>query len=273
MLNRILREPLLHFAIIGALLFVTFELLNPEPQTTADRLVVTEQDIALLEQTYRSTWRRAPNAQERAALIDTFVRQEILVREAEALGLDQNDTIIRQRLQQKMEFLLSSGANAIEPTTEELSDFLLVNQEAYRTPAQLSFAQVYLGQTASPKVVDYALGRLNSGAEPGSVGQRTLLPGFVPLSSSKAVDAAFGQGFANSILALPVGGWAGPVTSGYGMHLIRVEENVTATLPAVDDIREKLEAGWRAARAEELSDGLFEQLRSRYSIEIEASGS
>ena len=138
----ILREPLVHFVVIGALLFAAFGYLNPEPAEVPNKIVVTTSDIEVLEQAFQNNWRRPPNDDERAAIIDAHVRQEVLVREAEGLGLDRNDAIIRQRLQQKMDFLLSSGANAVVPTDEELEAFLNENLDRYLVSGKMAFGRL-----------------------------------------------------------------------------------------------------------------------------------
>lgn len=272
-MGTILREPLLHFIVIGGLLFVAFGILNPEPAQTPDRIVVSAADIEVLEQAYQASWRRPPNEAEREAIIDAFVRQEILVREAQALGLDRNDTVIRQRLQQKMDFLLSSGANASVPTDEDLQAFLSENADRYQMQAQVAFQQIYLGQTASEEVVAAALDELNSGTAPEEVGERTLLPENVQLSAASTINASFGSNLASALETQPLGEWSGPVQSGYGVHLVRVTDQVPPRLPPLADIRDKVEIEWREARAEELSEAIYEELRQQYSVDIETSDS
>ena len=268
----ILREPLVHFVVIGALLFAAFGYLNPEPAEVPDRIVVTTSDIEVLEQAFQSNWRRPPNDAERAAIIDAHIRQEVLVREAEGLGLDRNDAIIRQRLQQKMDFLLSSGANAVVPTDEELETFLNENSDRYLLSGKTAFEQVYLGQSTTEGAVAATLASLNAGTDRNIVGERTLLPGEVPLSTEGAIDGTFGSNFAATLADQPIGAWTGPVQSGYGIHLVRVIEQTPARQPALSEVRDMVEAEWREARAEELSDAIYEDLRERYTIEVQKSG-
>ncbi|MEQ3709480.1 MAG: peptidylprolyl isomerase [Tateyamaria sp.] len=268
----ILREPLVHFVVIGALLFAAFGYLNPEPAEVPNKIVVTTSDIEVLEQAFQSNWRRPPNDAERAAIIDAHVRQEVLVREAEGLGLDRNDAIIRQRLQQKMDFLLSSGANAVVPTDEELETFLNENSDRYLVSGKMAFEQVYLGQRATADIVTATLTSLNAGTDRNTIGERTLLPGEVPLSTDVAIDGTFGTSFAATLAGQPIGTWTGPVQSGYGIHVVRVIEQTPARQPALAEVRDMLESEWRAERAEELSDAIYEDLRERYTIEIQMSG-
>ncbi|MEX0283144.1 MAG: peptidyl-prolyl cis-trans isomerase [Paracoccaceae bacterium] len=269
MARPLLREPLLHFLIAGAFLFAGYLYLNPTSEVAPDEIVVTAVDIETMAQAFEASWRRAPTEDEQQALVESFIREEVLVREAEALGLDRDDAIIRQRLRQKMDFLLSSGANALTPTDEDLTTFLTENADRFEVRGQIAFDQVYLGQSVVLEDVDAAKAALQSGADANTIGQQTLLPATLPLSHPISIDSTFGAGFAGNLLNLPMGDWAGPVISGYGVHVVRVTERTDPTLPPLGEIRDKVEAGWRDQRAGELAEALFEELRSRYTIQIE----
>lgn len=272
MTRPLFREPLLHFLLIGAVLFAGYRLLNPEPAEMPDRIVISTQDITALEQAFEAAWRRLPTETERENLIASHIRQEVLVREAQSLGLDRNDPVIRQRLQQKMDFLLASGANAMEPAPADLATFLAQNPDRYRIVGQTGFAQVYLGQRASQGDASAARVALEAGADPQSVGQRTLLPPVIPLSPAVAIDSTFGSKFTEQLADLPLNEWAGPVVSGYGVHLVRVTDRTAARLPEVAEIRPELEADWRRAQAETLSEQLYRELRDRFTVVVEEPG-
>jgi hypothetical protein len=272
MMKTVLREPLFHFVVVGVLLFAAFRAVSPEPVDAPNQIVVSVQDVEALEQQFKAMWKRLPSEQERETMIDAHIRQEVLVREAETLGLDRNDSVIRQRLQQKMDFLLSSSANIIEPSEDDLEAYLAENAERYEVQGKAAFEQIFLGQTVSDDVVATALTRLNSGADLETIGERTLLPTVVPLSPHTAINATFGRGFAGALVDLPTGQWAGPVQSGYGQHLVQVKEQSPARLPPLDDIRDQVEAGWREVRARDMSEAMFEELRARYEIDIEIPG-
>jgi PPIC-type PPIASE domain len=272
MMKTVLREPLFHFVVVGVLLFAAFRAVSPEPVDAPNQIVVSVLDVEALEQQFKAMWKRLPSEQERETMIDAHIRQEVLVREAEALGLDRNDSVIRQRLQQKMDFLLSSSANIIEPSEDDLEAYLAENAERYEVQGKAAFEQIFLGQTVSDDVVATALSRLKSGADVETIGERTLLPTVVPLSPHTAINATFGRGFAGALVDLPTGQWAGPVQSGYGQHLVQVKEQSPARLPPLDDIRDQVEAGWREVRARDMSEAMFEELRARYEIDIEMPG-
>lgn len=271
MIRTILREPLVHFLVLGGALFVGFAWLSPEQPETPQQIRVTQQDVQGLVQSFETAWRRPPTDDERMGLIEAHIRQEVLVREAEALGLDRNDAVIRQRLQQKMEFLLSASANALIPEEAELDDFLRANADRYRLPGEVAFTQVYLGQTAELGAVDAALAALAGGAGPETLGQTTLLPTTLPLTSVQAIDATFGPGVGAALSDVPLDQWVGPLVSGYGVHLVRVSERTAPVLPELAEIRDQVEAGWREAKADEMAEDLYQDLRAGFEISVEGA--
>lgn len=269
MIGKLLRDPLLHFVVIGAAMFAVYAVMNSASPDKPLTIAVTEADLARIDQSFEATWRRPPNDDERQNLIDGFIRQEVMVREAEALGLEKDDPVIRQRLSQKMEFLLSSGANALTPSDEELQAWLADNADRFRVSGETAFEQVYLGESLSQDDLDAVQAALSDGGDLRSLGKRTLLPSDVPLSHPIAIDSTFGAGFAGSLRDLPLNQWAGPVLSGYGVHLVRITDRTEPRLPPLEDIRDRVESGWRADRAEALAESLYEDLKARYTVEVE----
>ena len=261
----ILREPLLHFLLLGAALFALYAALSDAPATVQPtRIEVTEADVARLAAQFEATWRRPPTAQERAALVDEFVREEILVREARALGLDRGDAVVRQRLAQKMQFLAESAAEAVEPTDAELQAHLEAHPERFRRQAAVALEQVFFG--ADGGAAQDGLAALRAGAAPGDVGVPSLLPPALSLSPKSVVDGTFGAGFFDRAAALDPGVWTGPVESAFGLHAVRVTQAAPAELPPLAAIRESVVRDWRAARRAELSEERFEALAARYEV-------
>ncbi|MCP4381513.1 MAG: peptidyl-prolyl cis-trans isomerase, partial [Hyphomicrobiales bacterium] len=177
-LSRLLREPLLHFFIIGGLFFAAFAAVSDRQPPPADVITITPERIEQLVAGFTSVWKRTPSSDEIESLIDADVREEIYYREALALGLDTNDTVIRRRLRQKMEFLSDAGAGLLEPSDSELEDYLAANEEVFRRDARLAFEQIYLGENPDPESVASLLSTLQSdpAVDPSSLGERTLLP-------------------------------------------------------------------------------------------------
>lgn len=261
------REPLLHFVLIGAAVFLVFpsEAQRPDPAEDSRVIEITEQALSLAEARFVSTWNRAPTAAEAQELVDELVREEVLVREALALGLDSGDGVIRQRLRMKMEFIGEAATTALEPTPAELEAWYADNAVSFAPPASASFAQILL---KSPSDAEVVLAALAAGAEPATLGLGTQLPGEVDRSPQPAVDGVFGAGFFEALRALPRGEWAGPVRSGYGSHLVRVLDMTEPEPPPLDDVRAQAVDRWRSDQAAMVREAQYEALRSRYDVRL-----
>lgn len=262
---RVLREPLLHFFVLGAIVFAVFSVMGDEVSEVApDRVEVTPAVRAALARQFEQTWKRAPTASEISALVDGHVDQEILVREAVLLGLDRDDAIVRQRLVLKMQFLLEAGAATTEPDDALLAAFLQDNAAEYAQPAQLSFEQVLVRRASSD--AETVLAALQAGEDVAALGAPTLLPPALEDAAPRAVDSVFGEGFFEQLAALSGAGWVGPVTSGYGTHLVRVTEYAPARARSLDEVREAVTRDWIAATTAEGARQRMEALRARYEI-------
>lgn len=210
-MKKLLREPVFHFALLGIALFAYFSVVNDgAPEVgQSDQIVITDADIRQLIEQHKSVWRRPPTPQELTALIDGSVREEILVREALALGLDQGDAAIRNRLRQKMQFLTESAAQMLEPEDQVLRDYMQANPDGFSTPAKIAFDQIYLGETAGQGDVDAALAQLAAGANPQTLGRGGLLPPSTSLVAARQVDGSFGTGFFAALETAEPGIWGG----------------------------------------------------------------
>lgn len=269
-LSRLLREPLLHFLGIGGLIFLFFGAISGPGSEPVDRIVVGPKHIERLAARFQSVWRRPPTDEERRALIDDFVRGEIYYREALALGLDRDDTVIRRRLRQKMEFLTDTAADLLEPAAGELEAYLASKAQAYRSGPQLAFEQIFLGETPGPDSVELSLSALQSdpALDLSALGESTLLPAYLDLSPLNAIDGVFGQGFSERVAELPPGTWAGPVESSYGVHLVLVRESRPARMPPLAEVRDAVLRDWKSAKMLEIRELHYAQLRERYIVEI-----
>lgn len=265
--HRFLRDPLLHFGLIGAGIFAVFYALNDTPAAPREnQLIISVDDVTRLTSQFRGTWMRAPTLAERDGLIDALVHEEVLVREAITLGLDQNDAVIRQRLRQKMDFLIESSAQTIVPDDAVLQAFLADRAQDYAIDPKLAFTQIYLGDHATPEQVAATLAALENGTEDAELGQRTMLPRALPLTPQWGVDRSFGAGFFALIDADVPGVWQGPVASSFGAHLVRVEGYEVGRAPDFDDVRDQVERDWRVQETKRLKDKTYELFRARYDI-------
>ncbi|MFD0980271.1 peptidyl-prolyl cis-trans isomerase [Tropicimonas aquimaris] len=265
---RLLKEPLLHFLLLGAGLFAWYSVRAPEvpAQDASPQIVIDAQDVDRLIVQYRATWRRPPTVAELEVMIDGLAREEVLVREAREMGLDVGDSVIRGRLTQKMDFLTTSVAQSMEPEDAVLQEHLETNADRFRTDGRIAFEQVYLGTAPDEAATKQILAHLEAGKPSDSLGQPTLLPPDLPPSARTAIDATFGSRFFEQLQGLPVGAWQGPVISGYGSHLVRVTAREEARLPTVDEIREAVLFDWRRVMSETLTEAQYEQLAAQYEI-------
>ncbi len=269
-LTRFLREPFVHFLAIGGLIFLLFAAVAEPVAEPTDTIVVGPERMEQLAAGFRSVWRRPPTDDELRALIDDFVREEIYYREALALGLDRNDTVVRRRLRQKLEFLTDTGADLLEPAAGELEAYLAANEQAFRRRPRLAFEQIYLGEAPTAEAILLSLGTLQSDppADPATLGERTLLPAQLGLSPPNAIDGVFGKDFFGLLAELPPGVWTGPVVSAYGVHLVRILDSLPARTPPLEEVRDAVLRDWKAAKAQEIREQDYAERRKHFVVEI-----
>ncbi len=272
----LLREPLTHFFLLGAGIFLLAALVGESDQNQPDQIVVSAGQVDRLVETWQRTWQRPPTQAELEGLVEDHIREEILYREAIAMGLDRDDTIIRRRLRQKMEFLPHDLVEQVEPTAEELRTYLHENADAFQVEARVSFQQIYLslerrGTHAEKDALDL-LSKLRDHTGPvgpADFGDPILLPHDLELQSESEVARLFGQEFASRLIQFEPRGWSGPVSSGYGLHLVRVRERLPSRMPELSEVREAVERDLQFMRRQELDDQFFRTLKERYTIEVQ----
>lgn len=276
------KEPLLHFVLAGAVLFLVFRTTQPDVIDTGDRsreIVITEGRINQLVEVFQRTWQRPPAARELQGLVDDFVREEIYYREAIALGLDRDDTVIRRRMRQKLEFLSNDLADPGDPGDAVLQAWYDENTEAYREPPRYTLRQVYLDpekhddfETAAKALRD----RLSE--LPADVADERLSElgdGLVLISPSFRNESGarlardLGADFAAALGDLPTGEWAGPVRSAFGFHLVRIDEKIAGRQPELSEVRDAILRDWNSEQRELGNDRLYESLFHRYTVTFE----
>jgi hypothetical protein len=275
-MNKLLREPLLHFLLLGAAIFAAYSLLSKRSSEEPGRIVITQGQIANLADGFAKTWQRPPTDQELAGLVRDHVREEIYYREAVALGLDKDDTVIRRRLRQKMEFISDDIAAQTEPTDAELNAYLKAHPARFPVEQRFTFRQVYLnpdkhranlaGDTAQ------LLAQLRQSGDKvdlSVVGDAFLLEHDFTAMPSGEVSKQFGEPFAAKLSELSLGQWQGPAESGYGVHLVKISERSEGRLPALADVRDVVRREWDNDRRQEANEKYFQGLSKRYVVSIE----
>ena len=271
--RRVLREPLVHFLLIGLALFLYYGHVAPGNRDPR-RVVIGQAQVDDLVRQYQATWNRPPTPQEIRGLVEAYVHDEILYREGHALGLDRDDDVIKRRVRQKMDVMSEEELAHEAPTDADLSAYLQAHPDAFRRPAVVSFEQIFFATTGSSgepeRKVLAAQRALEHGADPATLGQPTMLPGRVEAAGLDAVAREFGEPFARQVLAAPLGRWIGPITSGFGVHLVRVSALKVAELPPLDAVRTDVAREWESDQRRRALEGNYRKLRLRYDVVVEA---
>src|SRR5262245_32829150 len=213
MLKRLLAEPLLHFALLGATLFAVYQVVAPRGSETSAILVSRDQIVSIAER-FRGSWQRPPTRDELEQLIEARVHEEVLYREGLALGLDRDDPVIRNRVKQKVE-LLAEDAITSEPSDAELQAYLDAHNEQFELPATVSLEQVYFDPARRGSGLESNLAQARAALRAGRLvgGDRTMLPAHMEGALPADIRATFGSSFETAVEALPVGAWSDPVPS------------------------------------------------------------
>jgi parvulin-like peptidyl-prolyl cis-trans isomerase-like protein len=274
MIKRLLKEPLLHFLALAVLVFVGYGALNRFEAGKPEEIVVTESRAGRLAAQFAAIWQRQPTSAELKNLIDDYVKEEIFVREALALGLDKDDTIIRRRLRLKMEFMNSADSETLTPTDAELDKYLTANPGKFEIDSAYAFEQVLLSPDRHGDKIDQdaasALQILRTKLEidPGELGDATLLPFRLELTGKAAVGQQFGPAFAEALERIAPGEWSGPVESDFGLHLVRISEHRAGRVPALAEIRAAVEREWANDKRKALEEQRFATLLIRYRVTL-----
>jgi hypothetical protein len=273
------REPLVHFLTAGVVLLALSAAFGRSTALAGpqNRIQVTATMVQRMRDTWTSQWGQAPTAAQMQTLIDDYVREEILFREAMASGLDRDDTIIRRHLAQKIEFLTQGVAAATEPSETELAQFFAAHTAAYREPPKVAFSHIYFSASkrgvAAATDATNALRHLQTGTVPRSeavaLGDSFMLQSEYPLKTRDEIRELFGPPFADALFTLPVGQWSGPVVSSYGTHLVRIEQLAPARIPTLDEVRDRVATDFNDERVRTAVDGYYQKLRARYRVDVD----
>jgi len=275
-MKRLFKEPLVHFLLLGAAIFFAYNWLPNRRGAEPRKIVITQGQIEQLATGFARTWQRPPTAEELAGLVRDLVREEVYYREARALGLDKDDTVIRRRLRQKMEFVSDDIAAQVEPTDADLTAYLQARPDAFRVEQRFTFSQVYFNpeKHGENMVHDVAqqlaeLNRIGGRADASALGDSFLLEHEFAAAPRSEIAKQFGEKFAASLGELSPGRWQGPVESGYGVHLVFVRERTEGRVPVLAEVRDAVRREWDNARRLDANDKFYQELLKRYTVIIE----
>ncbi|MCL7975953.1 MAG: peptidylprolyl isomerase [marine benthic group bacterium] len=275
-----LREPFVQFLLVGAILALAWSALSGRlADEDANRIEMDAQEIELLAANWERQWQRPPTEEELRGLVDSRVREEILYRTAQSMGLDRNDVVVRRRMVQKMELLSQDLATITDPPETEVRTYFAENRDTYLVPPQISFRHVYFnldqrGYEQAEADARALLAELRT-TEPDEVelatlGDRFMLASAYRMRTPEEIAREFGSRFAEAIVGLERG-WHGPIGSGYGTHLVGVTERVEARPPEFEEVRERVTADYSRVRRERANELLVETLSAEYEISIDSA--
>lgn len=275
MVARLLREPLVQFLLVGVALFGAWHIVRPADAARgpANRIVITEDDLKQMAFVWVSQGRPPPTAQQLQGLVETKVREEVLYREAIALGLDKDDTIVKRQLARKMDFLAEDLSKLEEPKPGELRTWYGDNKARFALPARATFRHLYFSPdrrgARARADAEGALAQVAGKpieAAAASIGDPFMFQGFYGDRSFEVIAKEFGPPFARALAGVAPGAWAGPIESGYGWHLVFVDAMTPERVPDFDEIEAEVKTAWIEDNREQTRARLYESMRARYEI-------
>jgi Parvulin-like peptidyl-prolyl isomerase len=280
-MKRLLREPLIHFLLIGAALFAADHYLQPASGAapSSKQIQLSLDELAQLAALFQSQWRRDPTPDEFGRMVEQKVQSEVLYREAMAIGLDKNDEIVKRRMAQKMQFLAEDVAAAREPTTDELKSWFEKNSAKFALPPRLSFRHLYFSPdrrgTQARDNAAKALAQLTGQPEDTKAAEGIADPFmFQEYYRDRAPDylgKEFGPQFAKVVEKLAPGSWQGPIESGFGWHLVFVDTVIPGRVPDFEEIEGDVKTAWLAEQKAVAWDKAYKEMRAKYTVLVPAA--
>ena len=276
LMKRLLHEPLFHFLLIGAVLFAVDHYVQPARGVapSSKQIQLSLDDLGQLVMLFQAQWQRQPTAQELNRLVENKVQEEILYREALAMGLDKDDTIVKRRMAQKLQFLAEDVAAAREPTTGELKSWFEKNKAMFAQPSRVSFRHLYFspdrrGVHARDDAAK-ALAKLASQPQDAKLAASLADPFmFQDYYRDRAPDylgKEFGPQFAQAVAKLAPGSWQGPIESGFGWHLVYVDTLIPGRVPAFEEIEPDVKTAWLGEQKSLAWEKAYKEMRAKYTV-------
>lgn len=275
-----LNEPLLHFLLIGIVLFALYDYMNRGRigVDSSKQIALTLDDLRTMETYFESQWHRQPTPQEFQAMVEEKVQEEVLYREGLAMGLDKDDTIVKRRMAQKMQFLAEDVAAAHEPSTAELRAWFAKNSSKFALPSRYSFRHLYFSpdkrqqsaQQDAAKALAMISGQPEDSKLANSLGDRFMFQDYYGDRAPSAIAKEFGPPFAVAVEKLKPGSWQGPIESGYGWHLVFVDTVVPGRIPAFEEIESDVKTDWLGEQKAQAWQKAYAEMRAKYTVLLPA---
>ena len=276
-LGKLIREPLFHFLLLGAVIFFMAARVRNASIGPGAKIVVTQSEMESMIMGFSRTWMRRPTQEEMQGLVNDYVREEVLYREATAMGLDQDDVIVRRRMRQKFEFLAEDLATRSSPTDLDLKAYLQQHPEKYHEEPAISFAHIFFSrqkhgastEAAANSFLAQLNGKNDHALEIETVGDAFLLPAHLEKTSVVEIARLFGENFAKQLTTIEVRRWAGPIESSYGLHLVRVNVRTPGGAPPLANVRDSVFRDFLDDCRKQELDAQYSKLRARYTVVVE----
>ena len=264
--RRLIKEPLVHFLIAGAAVFMVLS--GRPPDLGERRIVVDEVVVGALVQRYYDSFHRMPSRDELDGLIRDYVADQVYYREALRLGLDQGDEVVVRRMRRKMETMAVAEAESAEPGDAELQALIDKDPARYSEDPRTTFDQVYFGADTPENrlIADARLVQLRAGTAVSGV--PAPLPAHVDQAAADAISGQFGDEFTLALRGLPIGPWQGPVASGLGLHLVRITARAAPSPPTLAKVRQRVTNDWRAAATAKAQGKAYADMLEGYDVVI-----
>jgi peptidyl-prolyl cis-trans isomerase C len=270
---KIFRDPIAHFVVIGLALVAINHFWNSWQGEQGRTIVVSAAEIERLEKIWAGTAGRLPTGEDQRQIIDQYVQEEALVREAERLGLGDADTIIRRRLAQKMDFLVGDTGRAKEPSEGELKNWFEQNRERFAAPELRSFHHIYFSPESHRDQIEVvamdALQKLKGGAAWKSLGDPFIQKRAYAAVPQSEMTRLFGPEFAVALFRLKPGRWSQPIGSAFGLHLVRIDTVDKAARAHFEPIRAEVLAAWQEEQSARAKNNAIKKLVSQYEVVVE----
>ena len=279
-MKRLLREPLLHFLLLGALLFGIYEFTQAgrSGPASSKEIRLTLDELAQLALLFQAQWRREPTPEEFNRLVENKVQGEILYREALAMGLEKDDEIVKRRMAQKMQFLAEDVAAAREPTTGELKSWFEKNSASFAQPNRVSFRHLYFSpdrrgaraREDAAKALAKLAGQPQDSKLIGSLADPFMFQDYYRDRAPEFLGREFGPQFALAIAKFAPGSWQGPVESGFGWHLVFVDTVIPGHVPAFEEVEPDVKTAWLAEQKALAWEKAYKDMRAKYTVLLPA---
>jgi peptidyl-prolyl cis-trans isomerase C len=280
LLKRWLREPLLHFLLIGIAVFSVYAYIHRGRGgvESSRQIVLSLDELRQMDMYFESQWHRKPTPEELQDIVEDKVREEVLFREALAMGLDKDDTIVKRRMAQKMQFLAEDVAAAHEPSPAELKTWFEKNSNKFALPSRISFRHLYFspdkrGKNArenATKVLAKIAGQPEDSKLAISLADPFMFQDYYGDRAPEALAKEFGPPFAVAVERLKPSSWQGPIESGYGWHLVFVDTVIPGRIPAFEELEPDVKTAWLGEQKQQAWQKAYQKMRAKYAVLLPA---